>query len=326
MSSTGFIREPACSILATELANIKNVSNVDMGDGKSKNIITTEIGTHLNRVFVVGLLSEVTETESGFVKGRILDKTGSFMVNAGQYQPEAAGFLKEHEDNVPIFVAVTGKVNVYEPEPGKMITSIRPEAMTISDEGTRNYWLRDAANTLDKKMTSPVFPEDLREKYETELKSIRLLLEEIQNDTHSETPHGAVPSAELAVESPSSVPVATSIPTPTTTDVSPPSTPAPLAQNTTYPTSSQPSGTDIPADSPSGLTQDEDIFLDAICSLSGESKSILSVAVVAKRAGMDWKKADQVVRELVRKNVVTQKAPGFIEPINTFNSPVSSMS
>lgn|GEM_PF-2869770 len=372
---SNFVREPACSILATELMNVKDVSCVELEDGKTKNIITTEIGTNLNRIFCVGLLSEVTESESSqFMKGKILSNSGAFYVNAGQYQPEAASFLQEHEDNVPIFVAVVGKVNVFEPEPGKMITSIRPEMMTLSDEETRNYWLQDAVGTLEKKMVQPSFPEELREKYSKEIQDIKLFLMESQASTcsipepeSSPAPNNVEepevpPTPAYTPEAAPSQPTQNSMPAQnvpaTGYDANPSvaSTPSPTPPSTpdTYPSQpvensipspetpgyvtetpaavqsppAEPSqvphtpNSNVPDNSPSGLTEDEDRVVDMICELSSGNPSLISVATVANRVGMDFKAIDRVMRELVRKGVVIQKAPGFIEPINSFNHPV----
>ncbi|HEY3273441.1 MAG TPA: hypothetical protein VGJ92_06750, partial [Methanocella sp.] len=68
---------------------------------------------------------------------------------AGQYQQEAATFLSTAA--TPAYVAVSGKVRVYNPEPGASYTSIRPEEINIVDRAVRDRWIyRTAALTLDR--------------------------------------------------------------------------------------------------------------------------------------------------------------------------------
>jgi uncharacterized protein len=42
-------------------------------------------------------------------------------------------------------VAVVGKARTYEPEPGKVFTSVRPESITIVDETVRDHWVLETA-------------------------------------------------------------------------------------------------------------------------------------------------------------------------------------
>jgi hypothetical protein len=90
----------------------------------------------------------VTDVESAgadgsMYKARISDPTGTFTLYSGQYQPEATQALSEIEP--PAYVAVVGKSRTYEPEPGQIFVSIRPETVTVVDEETRNQWVFDAA-------------------------------------------------------------------------------------------------------------------------------------------------------------------------------------
>lgn len=108
-------------------------------------------GAKANRVFVVGTLTETEDvgSEDEYWQGRIVDPTGTVFVYAGQYQPEAAGMLRETEP--PAFVAVVGKPRTYETDDGTMNVSVRPEHLTIVDESTRNRWVTETAQrTLDR--------------------------------------------------------------------------------------------------------------------------------------------------------------------------------
>jgi hypothetical protein len=108
-------------------------------------------GAKANRVFVVGTLTETEDVGSDdeYWQGRIVDPTGTFFVYAGQYQPEAAGMLREAEP--PAFVAVVGKPRTYETDDGSVNVSLRPEHLTLVDEVTRHRWVTETAErTLER--------------------------------------------------------------------------------------------------------------------------------------------------------------------------------
>jgi len=149
----GFSREVARRIFAEELRD----SNYAFREGEGENqyapqYLLTPTGARCNRVFIVGTLTEKddigTDTENW--KGRLVDPTGSIIIYAGQYQPEAAQTLSGIEP--PAFVAVVGKPNLYEPEEGNVIVSIRAEAVQKVDEATRNRWILDAARRTQERI------------------------------------------------------------------------------------------------------------------------------------------------------------------------------
>ncbi|MFC7191035.1 RPA family protein [Halocatena marina] len=102
-------------------------------------------GERANRVFVVGTLTETEDvgSESEYWQGRVIDPTGTFFVYAGQYQPEAAGVLRETEP--PSYVAIVGKPRTYETDDGTVNVSLRPESISIIDAGTRDRWVAETA-------------------------------------------------------------------------------------------------------------------------------------------------------------------------------------
>jgi RPA family protein len=108
-------------------------------------------GERANRVFVVGTLTETEDVgdDSEYWRGRVVDPTGTFFVYAGQYQPEAAGVLRDTEP--PAYVAVTGKPRTYETDDGNVNVSLRPESITVVDEATRDRWVVETAErTVDR--------------------------------------------------------------------------------------------------------------------------------------------------------------------------------
>jgi len=149
----GFSREVARRVFAEELRD----SNYAFREGEGENqyapqYILIPTGARCNRVFMVGTLTEKddigTDTENW--KGRLVDPTGSILIYAGQYQLEAAQALSGIEP--PAFIAVVGKPNLYEPEEGNVIVSIRAEAVQKVDEATRNRWILDAARRTQERI------------------------------------------------------------------------------------------------------------------------------------------------------------------------------
>jgi RPA family protein len=119
---------------------------------RTPNFVVTPTGAMCNRIFAVGVLTEVENIGSQgqtLYRARLADPTGAFAVYAGQYQPEAATFLSSAA--TPAYVAVSGKVRMYSPEPGASYTSIRPEEINIVDRSVRDRWIyHTAALTLDR--------------------------------------------------------------------------------------------------------------------------------------------------------------------------------
>jgi uncharacterized protein len=148
--ATGFYREVARRVFAQELKE-SNLASKDETDQYAPQYVLTPTGAKVNRVFFVGTLIEKEDigNDSEYWRGRISDPTGSFLVYAGQYQPEAAQFLSSCE--LPAFVAVVGKTSTYTTDDGNVLTSIRPESIQEVDEITRDLWVLDTAKqTLDR--------------------------------------------------------------------------------------------------------------------------------------------------------------------------------
>lgn len=142
-------REIAWRIFAHEF----NMSNlyVSEGDERAPNYIITPTGVKCNRLFIIGVVTEVENIgkDNNLWRARIADPTGVFTIYAGQYQPEAAIFLSELK--VPAYVALVGKARKYEPEDGSVYLSVRPEEINVSDEKQRDRWVLEAAErTLER--------------------------------------------------------------------------------------------------------------------------------------------------------------------------------
>ena len=151
-------REIAWRVFAGEY----NDANKDVSDGgeRSPSYVVTPLGAKINRLFVVGVLTDVENVatdEAPMWRARLQDPTGTYHVYAGQYQPEASAALAKLKP--PAFVAVTGKSRLFTPDSGGTYTSIRPETVKVVDEALRDYWILDACRSLKKRL------EALREAY-----------------------------------------------------------------------------------------------------------------------------------------------------------------
>jgi len=288
-----FAREPAKRVLAVELSRIKESSIIELEDGKTKNLIETEAGTQLNRVFIVGILTEVESSKKDnaiTMKARINDMTGNFIVHAGQYQPEAAAFLQANMNN-NIIVAVIGKVNIYTPadDPNTKIPIIRPEFITLSDKDTRNYWIQEAITKLEQNIKTKGIEDSY---YTTKIETVKNFLME-----------NSLPSSKSSETIPPKIPITAS------------------QQEQTQSTSSQ-NPESIPSSSKlavldNGLTEQENYALELICE-KGNGK-IVSVASIMKEMEIGQTEIEAILHSLQVKKLITRKMPAFVEPVTNFS-------
>ena len=228
----GFSREVARRVFAEELRS----SNYSFRDGDDQyqyapQYLLTPTGARCNRVFLAGTLTERDDIggDTEHWRGRVVDPTGSVLIYAGQYQPEAASILAGIEP--PAFVAVVGKPSLYQTEDGNMIVSVRAEAIRTVDQQTRNLWIMDAArrtlerlkelerlgplsltgefSTADKAASSPhLDAERAREHYHTDVEHYRMMVNkalislkaDLQANARAEAPErraAAVPDLDL---------------------------------------------------------------------------------------------------------------------------------
>ncbi len=145
-----FQREVAHRVFAAEF-NASRATIESQGE-KEPSYVITPLGAKMNRLHVVGVCTDVEQVGEGgdVLRARISDPTGVFTVYAGQYQPDAALALGNLEP--PCFVAVTGKARTYEPEPGSVFCSIRPEAINVVDEATRDHWILDTVRRSTERL------------------------------------------------------------------------------------------------------------------------------------------------------------------------------
>ncbi|RRJ28173.1 RPA family protein [Halocatena pleomorpha] len=142
-------REVARRLFAAEYTDA-TYSYSESDEERAPNYVVTPTGARINRLFVAGVLTEVSPAGESMLRARVVDPTGAFVVYAGQYQPDAMAFLDDVTP--PVFVAVTGKARTFSPDDTDVVyTSIRPEVITEIDSDTRDRWtVSTAERTLER--------------------------------------------------------------------------------------------------------------------------------------------------------------------------------
>ncbi|WP_273837842.1 nucleic acid-binding protein [Halococcus sp. PRR34] len=145
-------RQPAKRAFAAEFEDASEIFQ-DGDDERSPKFAVLPTGANANRVFAVGTLTQTKDVAKGgdneYWQARVVDRTGTFFVYAGQYQPEAMAALRSME--APEYVAVVGKPRSYETDDGDMRVSLTPESITVVDEATRDRWVVETAEqTLER--------------------------------------------------------------------------------------------------------------------------------------------------------------------------------
>ncbi len=141
-------REPAWRVFAHEFNQSRLQYKEDEERGPAYVISPT--GAMINRMFIVGVLTEVEDVRSShdLWRARVSDLTESFTVYAGQYQAEAAGFLAQAE--TPQFITVLGRGRLYTRNE-TTYASIWPKEITTTTELGRDNWVVNTAErTLDR--------------------------------------------------------------------------------------------------------------------------------------------------------------------------------
>src|SRR2546428_8020510 len=120
------MREVAWRLFASEYNDA--TLEMDGGGERAPSYVVTPLGAKVNRVFVVGVITDVENVGTDIQpmwRARVSDPTGTFRIYAGQYQPEAAATLSKLKP--PVFGAIVGKSRVYSPEAGTLFKSFRPK-------------------------------------------------------------------------------------------------------------------------------------------------------------------------------------------------------
>ena len=78
-------REVAYRLFAAEFDDA-SLSYSESDEERAPNFVVTPTGLRVNRLFAVGVLTEVETINEDTLRGRIVDPTGAFVTYAGQYQ------------------------------------------------------------------------------------------------------------------------------------------------------------------------------------------------------------------------------------------------
>lgn len=150
---TDYFREVAVRLFAREL-NESTVLYKNGDDRYATQYLLTPTGARVNRALIMGTLTETENigTDSEYWRARVADPTGTFVIYAGQYRPEAARFLSEAE--VPCFVSVVGKINSFRTADGNVMVSVRPEFIREIDAETKNAWVFETAKKMYERLLS----------------------------------------------------------------------------------------------------------------------------------------------------------------------------
>jgi RPA family protein len=133
-------RQHAFRVFASEFND--SMFELKLEGEMAPSFVISPLGGLLNRVFIVGVLTDVENVSEGgdFVRAHVSDPTGVFTIYSGQYQPELTKKLSMID--VPAFVAITGKSRSYTPEDSdNLYVSIRPEQIQEVDVNVRDYWI-----------------------------------------------------------------------------------------------------------------------------------------------------------------------------------------
>jgi len=144
-------RELAWRVFAKEF-NDSSYMQKENGD-KMPSYLITPLGAKINRVFIVGVVTEVENIGSEGKpnwRARIADRTGTFFVYAGQYDPEVAQQLITIEP--PAFVAVVGKPRIFRPENGTTLVSIRPERVQEVSKDVCENWILETCRHMKTRL------------------------------------------------------------------------------------------------------------------------------------------------------------------------------
>lgn len=137
-------RETAWRVFAGEY--LDSTLEIKSDRVKTPSYVVTPLGAKVNRLFIVGVLTDVENIVEGgdFIRAHISDPTGVFTIYSGQFQKEVTDKLSTIE--VPSFVALVGKVRTYTPEDsGTLYVSIRPETIYEVSSKMRDNWILETS-------------------------------------------------------------------------------------------------------------------------------------------------------------------------------------
>jgi RPA family protein len=158
MTDEKFIPKPTRRAFVAELKAVRYFYKEDPDDDKSVKFALLPSGESASRVFMVGVIDDIKKMEKrpGYT-AKFRDLTGSITIRAGEFQPAAQNQLRKIK-NTPAFVAMTAKVNLYQPpmEAGKdpvYVVSLEPDDLVVVEKPYRLLWNELTLNATVDRMT-----------------------------------------------------------------------------------------------------------------------------------------------------------------------------
>jgi len=313
-------RELAWRVFAGEY----NDSTLEIkGDGeKTPSYIITPLGGKVNRLFIVGVLTDVENVSEGgeFVRAHISDPTGVFTLYSGQFQQEVTDQLVNID--VPTFVAVVGKIRTYSPDDGEMYVSIRPESIREVNADMRASWILETSMQTKQrigavaeaiKMNEPSMSELRKLGYSRELSEgvVAALKEYQMTDVEKytalvrESLQYIAPSKETLPEIHEEEPV----------DASEPKKESKKTKKEETKVKSEVKEADIKKEKVSDDSEEtEDTVLDAIKKLEGEDGAAWDLIMEScKKTGLDEDSIEEALTSLMDKGFIFEPVLGTIK-------------
>jgi hypothetical protein len=147
-------REPAWRVFAGEYNDV--TFELKGRGGKTPSYVVTPLGAKINRLFAIGVLTDVENISEGgeLLRAHVSDPTGVFTLYSGQYQQEVTTALSEIE--APAFVAFIGKARTFEPEEGALFVSVRPEIIQEVSIEARDRWIVETCRQTKERIEAIV--------------------------------------------------------------------------------------------------------------------------------------------------------------------------
>ena len=130
----------------------------DGSDPKSPTYVITPLGLEVNRVFIVGVMSDkehkADKDGNWYYRSTITDGSGTWFISANNYDREGLGQMQliDVTPENPKVVAIIGKVSVNTTDEGKTYRQVRVESIVESDMATRNMWVLETAKFTSERL------------------------------------------------------------------------------------------------------------------------------------------------------------------------------
>jgi RPA family protein len=158
MEEKPFVVTPSKRAFVAEIKQVRYQYKEDPEDQKSTKFSLLPTGEATARVFLVGVIDDIRKMDKGRpgLTAKFRDLTAAITVKAGEFQQQAQNQLKKIKQ-VPAFVAMTARVNVYTFYPeGKeesiTVVSLEPDDLVLVEKAYRQLWNDRTLEATRKRM------------------------------------------------------------------------------------------------------------------------------------------------------------------------------